>query len=74
VDEAVVDEAVRMMAEKKQSRTDWHRYRPQLHEKGTSTKAGIYEMDVLVCLGLLVAWAVVWKLSINRAATSIKNL
>jgi hypothetical protein len=31
-------------------------------------------MEILVFFGLLVAWAVVWKLSINRAATSIKNL
>jgi hypothetical protein len=31
-------------------------------------------MEVLVGLGLLLAWAVLWNLSIKRAATSIKNL
>jgi hypothetical protein len=35
---------------------------------------GQREMEVLVILGLLVACAVAWKLSIHRGATSIKNL
>ena len=68
---AIVDEAVRMMAEK-QSRIGIGIGRPRT--KASTVLSWIHEMEVLVCLALLVASAVLWKLSINPAATSIKNL